>query len=166
MSFENIDEEQKAKKKFKKNYPKLHSFEKQIVDKGVDKYVNKFVKKLGYRKANWVPCVKFMLFILLILNIFACYARPDFLTQLVVVLSVFFLTDNDNINRDKFRVLPILILISMTYDFVWLFFIQNMNKEGASQEGGLESPVKSFAIQMSYIAFFYKVSFYFDKFIL
>jgi len=28
MSFENIDEEQKAKKKFKKNYPKLHSFEK------------------------------------------------------------------------------------------------------------------------------------------
>ena len=68
----------------------------------------------------------------------ACYARPDFITQLVIVMSVFFLTDNENISRQKFRLLPLLILISIVYDFVWLFFIQNLEKEG-SAEGNLEA---------------------------
>jgi hypothetical protein len=116
-----------------------------------------FVRKLGYRKANWLPCCKILLVVLFILNVFACYARPDFITQLVCVMSAFFLTDNDNISRDKFRTLPLLILFSIVYDVIYLFFIQNMAKEG-NAEGGLESPVKNFALQMSYVQFIFKVS--------
>lgn len=138
MSFAEIYVEHQEAAEFKKKYPTLHKFEKRIVDQTVDKYSNKFVQKLGYRKAQWLPCVKILLGILFIFNVMACYARPDFITQLVIVMSVFFLTDNENISRQKFRLLPLLILISIVYDFVWLFFIQNLEKEG-SAEGNLEA---------------------------
>jgi len=64
-------------------------------------------------------------------------ARPDFLTGLVCVLAIFYLNDNDDINRDKFRLLPLLQFMSIIYDFIWLFFIQNMVEEGENEEKGL-----------------------------
>jgi len=85
-------------------------------------------------------------------------ARPDFLTGLVCVLAIFYLSDNDDINRDKFRLLPGLQFISIIYDFVWLFFVQDMVKEGEAEEKGLERSVKAFAVQISYVAFVMKVS--------
>jgi hypothetical protein len=105
--------------------------EKEIVDKYVNKYTNRFVQKLGYRRANWLPCIQVMLFFMIILNIMACYARPDFLTTLVCTLTIFFLNDTEDINRDKFRALPLILLISIIYDAIWLFSIQNMQREGA-----------------------------------
>ena len=81
-----------------------------------------------------------------ILNVFACIARPDFLTGLVCVLAIFYLTDNDDINRDKFRLLPILQFISIIYDVIWLFFVQNMVQEGEAAEKGLERSVKAFSL--------------------
>ena len=80
MGYDEIADEQESKMKFKANYPKLHNFEKVVVDQMVDKYANKFVKKLGYRRANWLPCVQVLLVLLFILNVFACYYRPDFIT--------------------------------------------------------------------------------------
>ena len=100
MTFEGIAEEQKSKKEFKKKHPSLHAFEKQVIDQVVDKYANKFVQKLGYRRANWLPLVYVLIFFMSILNIFACFSRPDFITSLVCVLAIFFLNDNDSINRD------------------------------------------------------------------
>ena len=81
-----------------------------------------------------------------ILNVFACIARPDFLTGLVCVLAIFFLSESEDINRDKFRWLPVLQLISIIYDLVWLFFIQDMVAEGEGEEKGLERSVKAFSI--------------------
>ena len=89
----------------------------------------------------------------------ACYAKPDFITTVVITLAILFLNDTEDINRDKFRLLPLVQLISIVYDFVWLFFVQNLSREGASNEGGLELPVKLFALQVAYIAFIFKVSF-------
>ena len=80
MTFDEIAAEQKDKQEFKKAYPKFHKFEKQVIDTNVDYYANRFVQKLGYRKANWLPCTKMMIGIMVILNVMACYARPDFIT--------------------------------------------------------------------------------------
>jgi hypothetical protein len=80
MTFDGISQEQREKLQFKQMHPKFHEFEKKVVDQLVDKYANKFVKKLGYRKAEWLPCVQILLLLLFILNVFACYARPDFIT--------------------------------------------------------------------------------------
>ena len=100
MTFEGIADEQKSKKEFKKKHPGLHAFEKQVIDQVVDKYTNKIVQKLGYRRANWLPLVHVLIFFMCILNVFACFSRPDFITSLVCVLAIFFLTDNDSVNRD------------------------------------------------------------------
>jgi len=80
MTFEEIREEQADKMAFKGIAKALHLFEKKFVDKYVDKYTNKFVQRLGYRKAKWLPCVYVLLSLLFVLNVMACYARPDFLT--------------------------------------------------------------------------------------
>lgn len=127
-------------------YPKFHHFEKAIVDTLVDKYVNKFVKRLGYRKAEWLPCVHILLLLLFVLNVFACYARPDFITQIVIVLAVMFLSDTEQISRTKFRLLPLVLLLSIFYDFIWLFFLQDMSKEALISEGGIEANVKMFSL--------------------
>lgn len=161
MTFEEIAAEQKEKQEFKKAYPKFHNFEKQVVDTMVDKYANKFVQKLGYRRANWLPCVKVLIGIMVILNIMACYARPDFITQIVCVLSILFLSESDHISRDKFRLLPFLLLLSIVYDFIWLIFIQDLVKDGQREHGGLESPVKVFAIHVTWIAWIFKFPFFF-----
>ena len=158
MTFEGIAEEQKSKKNFKKNHPTLHSFEKRVIDQYVDRYTNKFVQKLGYRRANWLPLVYILVFFMCILNVFACFSRPDFITSLVCVLAIFYLNDNDSINRDQFRYLPLLQLVSIIYDAVWLFFLQDMERESEHDEGGLEQPVKSFSVTISYVAFAFKVS--------
>ena len=73
-------------------------------------------------------------------------ARPDFLTGLVCVMAIFFMAETEDINRDKFRFLPILQFISIIYDFVWLFFLQEMVEEGEKEEKGLERSVKAFSI--------------------
>lgn len=65
---------------FKNNHPRIHSFEKNVLDGAVDQHANRFVQKLGYRRANFLILVKVMIGIMIILNIMACYARPDFLT--------------------------------------------------------------------------------------
>lgn len=146
MTFDSIDQEQAEKVKFKKKYRKFHDFEKKVVDQYVDHYANKAVRKLGYRRANWLPLVQVLITIMCILNVFACVARPDFLTGIVCVLAIFYLSDNEDINRDKFRLLPLLQLFSIIYDFIWLFFIQNMVEEGEKTEKGLERSVKAFSV--------------------
>jgi len=114
------------------------------------------VKKLGYRRANWLPLVYVLIGFMFILNVFACYARPDFCTSIVCVLAILYLNDNSQVRRDDFRYLPLIQLVSIAYDFVWLFFLQDMEREGAYQEGGIEVTVKSFAVTISYVAFIFK----------
>jgi hypothetical protein len=60
---------------------------------------------------------------MLVLNVMACYAKPDFITTLVITLAIFFLNDTEEVNRDKFRMLPLVQLISIVYDIIWLFFV-------------------------------------------
>lgn len=89
----------------------------------VDKYTNKIVKKVGFRKAYWLKITYFLIGAVFVINMFTCWARPDFITSLVCALAVFFLNDVSDINRDKFRGLPFLLLVSVLYDFIWLFFL-------------------------------------------
>ena len=53
--------------------------------------------------------------------------------------------------------LPLLQLVSIVYDAVWLFLLQDMAKEGA-QEGGLEASIKNFSVTISWVNFVFKVS--------
>ena len=57
--------------------------------------------------------------------------------------------------------LPILLLISIIYDAVWLLFIQDLAGEGIRQDGGREATVKKLALNVTWVAFFYKIPFFF-----
>ena len=80
MTFEGIEKEREAMLSFKKRHTVLHKVEKYVIDRAVDRYSNAFVRKLGYKRANWLPCTRVLMALLFVLNAFACYARPDFLT--------------------------------------------------------------------------------------
>ena len=123
----------------------------------VDKNANWFVKQLGYRKAVWLSLVHVAIFIMCILNCFACFYRPDFITTLVCVLSIFFLNDTEGLDRNQFRLVPLLQLMSIIYDTVWLFFIQNYMNDTA-EEGGLEASIKKISLYIAWIAYIFKVS--------
>jgi hypothetical protein len=71
------------------------------------------------------------------------------------------LSDGDNVNRDKFRLLPLLLLVSIIYDFVWLFFIQDLRGDGQHEHGGVELGVKIFSLHVTRIEFFFKIPFFF-----
>ena len=160
MSREEIQSEQDAKKAFKAANPKFHAFEKNVINGAVDHHATKLAHKFGLRRANWNPFLKLLIGICAIMNVMACYARPDFLTLVVCVLALLFLSDTDNINRDKFRLLPLMLLISIVYDFIWLFFIQDLKGDGQHEHGGLELSVKIFALRVTYIEFIFKFPFF------
>lgn len=43
MTFEEIGDEQNDKMAFKNDYPRIHSFEKKVLDGAVDQHANRFV---------------------------------------------------------------------------------------------------------------------------
>ena len=74
------------------------------------------------------------------------------------VMAIFFLNDTSGLNRNKFRALPVLLLFSLVYDFLWIFLLNDREKEGKATEKGLESNIISFSIYVSYANMFFKVS--------
>ena len=84
------------------------------------------------------------------MNTLTCFYRADFLTTLVGVLAVMYLNDMEGLDRDHFRWLPLLQLISIGYDTTWLFILQDLNAESI-EENGLEGSVKRFSLAMSYV---------------
>ena len=50
------------------------------------------------------------------------------------------------------------MLVTIAYDLIWLFAIQDRAREGAATEGGLEANIVTMALLVSYIQLFFKVS--------
>lgn len=141
---------------YKTKHHKIYHLEKSIVQRieGVG------VSVFGIKSDNWQVLTKILLYALFILNAFACYGRPDFLTQLVCVLALYFL-NTDNLDQSMFRLLPLAVLMSFIYDIVYLFFIQTLANEGAKADGGREHSIKNFALYLSYATFGLKVAVFF-----
>lgn len=156
IKFEELERELVEKEQFKKKYKAVHDFEKKIIDKVVDKQTTMFMRRLGFQQTPWLQCTKVMMMVVFVLNAFAGYARPDFLTQITCVLAVYMLQDSDNIDRTKFRMLPVAVFLSIIYDIIFLVFLQNIAMEAYRVEGGMESSVKMFALYLSYVTLIFK----------
>lgn len=161
ITMEDIARDKNTSKEFKEQYPGLHKFEKEYVNPQVKVASDKVNELFNRRGTNWVKCLHVLISITLILNVFACWARPDFITSLVVALAVFFLNDTTVISKDQFRFVPLLMFVSIVYDFFWLFFVQDYEKEGERLDGGIEASVKRFTIYISWIHFFFKIATFF-----
>jgi hypothetical protein len=53
--------------------------------------------------------------------------KPDFLTQSAVGLAIYYFYYPDNVRRWNFRALTALVIISIAYDLVWIYFIQDFS---------------------------------------
>merc|ERR1712147_418586 len=98
---------------------------------------------------------------MLLLNMLSCFDRADYVTSVAGVMAIFFLNDTSGLNRNKFRALPVLLLFSLVYDFLWIFLLNDREKEGKATEKGLESNIISFSIYVSYANMFFKVVVFF-----
>ncbi len=95
--------------------------------------------------------------------IFACLTmllmlkRPAFVNITVAALAFYVLENPQNISRQTFRGLVLLIVLSWVYDFIWLFFIDASVSEEDEEDGGNEYKLRRFIRLLSYIALMFKV---------
>jgi len=83
--------------------------------------------------------------------------RPAFVNIPVAALAFYVLENPQNISRQTFRGLVLLIVLSWVYDFIWLFFIDASVSEEDEEDGGNEYKLRRFIRVLSYIALMFKV---------
>jgi hypothetical protein len=91
----------------------------------------------------------------------SCFDRADHVTTVAGVLAIFYLNDSSDLNRNKFRYIPVMLLFSLVYDLIWLIWLNDREKEGKATEKGLESSIISFSLYVSYVNMFFKVVVFF-----
>ena len=82
------------------------------------------------------------------------FYRADFVTLTAVALSLYYLDKPENCRRVYFRYLVLLIFVSLFYDFLFLFWLN----EYGEHDGSGESSLRRFSIVMSWISFCWRVS--------
>ena len=87
---------------------------------------------------------------------FTQFHRKDFVTMTVCTLGFYFLSYPENVRRSQFRMLVLLIGVSIVQDALW--FVLNRDVEDDDDDGGVERGVKGFSRKMSYISFAWRVS--------
>jgi hypothetical protein len=81
------------------------------------------------------------------------FYRADFVTLTAVALSLYYLDKPENCRRVYFRYLVLLIFVSLFYDFLFLFWLN----EYGEHDGSGESSLRRFSIVMSWISFCWRV---------
>ena len=86
------------------------------------------------------------------------FFRPDFLSLTICVVGLFLISQTDQITKGKFRVLVLMIFISIIYDTIWLFIKHSeYAAEEKTNDGNSEAGIRRFALTMSYASFFLRV---------
>ena len=111
----------------------------------------------GYKEIPWLICTSTLLYIQLLLTTLTCIYRADFLTLTAVSLAFYQLDNTDTLRRSHFRILVLMIFISIVYDLLWLLLLNNYAKDEI--DGGVERTVKRISLGLSWISLFFRVSF-------
>ena len=83
------------------------------------------------------------------------FHRKDFLTITVCAMGFYFLSYPENVRRSQFRMLVLLIVLSIAQDIFW--FVINRDAEDDEDDGGVERSVKTFARKVSYLSFAWRI---------
>ncbi len=127
--------------------------------KSVDSASMAIAKRFGFSYVPWYNLTIFVLAIYSTLTCFVLFYRSDFLNLTICTVGVYMMLNTESIRKWTFRLLVFAIVISMIYDLVW-FFIQDLGVEHPD-DGGLEKKVRSFSLNVSYVSFFFRVTFNF-----
>ena len=100
---------------------------------------------------------KVLVWIFTCLTMLLMFKRPAFVNITVAALALYVLDNPQNISRQTFRGLVLLLVLSWAYDFIWLFFIDASVSEEDEEDGGNEYKLRRFIRLLSYIALMFKV---------
>lgn len=70
-------------------------------------------------------------------------------------MGFYFLSYPENVRRSQFRMLVLLIVLSIAQDIFW--FVINRDAEDDEDDGGVERSVKTFARKVSYLSFAWRI---------
>ena len=73
----------------------------------------------------------------------------------VCTLGFYFLSYPENVRRSQFRMLVLLIVLSIAQDIFW--FVLNRDTEDDEDDGGVERGVKTFSRKVSYLSFAWRI---------
>ena len=73
----------------------------------------------------------------------------------VCTLGFYFLSYPEHVRRSQFRMLVLLIVVSLVYDLLWL--LVNRDVEDDEDDGGRERKIKQFSRNLSYVSFVWRV---------
>lgn len=104
----------------------------------------------------WLGLTYFCLIVQIVLAMLTQFQRKDFITITVCALAIYYLSFPESVRRVQFRMLVLLIFVSMAQDVLWLMV--NRDTEDDEDDGGVERSVKSFSRKMSYISLGWRVS--------
>ncbi len=126
----------------------------------IDNIGMNIASKLGFQNVPWFTLTKILLWIYTVLTIFVMFFRPDFVNLTVCIIGIYMLHNTERIKRITFRLLVLLIFVSLIYDIMY-FMIGNQSGD-QPYDGGIEKGIRNFSSTMSYISFFFRVSFDFN----
>ena len=125
------------------------------MEKVVEDAATRVSERFGYRFIPWLAVSYVAVCVQLFLSILTQYQRKDFMTVTACALALMLLTMPNIARRKEFRMVVLLIFMSIVYDVLW-FMINNDADD--DDDGGVEKGVKRFARNISYISFVWKVS--------
>jgi len=89
----------------------------------------------------------------MILAMLSQYARKDQITITACALGFYFMEFPETLRRHRFRQLVAMFLVSLVYDLVWYFVVDDQ----IDDEGGVEGNIKKFSRIMGYISFCFRI---------
>ena len=100
---------------------------------------------------------KAVVYIFLVLVLLQMLKRPCFLSLTAIALALYVLEYPENIQRNTFRQLVVLLVLSWGYDFMQLFFIDASASDEDEEDGGNEYKLRRFTRLLTYITLLFKV---------
>jgi hypothetical protein len=86
-------------------------------------------KQYQLAEIPWAEMTKAALLVYFGLTILSMFARPDFLSLVVISLGIFAMECPNFITRRTFRMIVAMSLATFIYDLVFLLFIRNVQAE-------------------------------------
>jgi hypothetical protein len=126
------------------------------MEKVVEDAATRVSERFGYRFIPWLAVSYVAVCVQLFLSILTQYQRKDFMTVTACALALMLLTMPNIARRKEFRMVVLLIFVSIVYDVLWFMINNDVDDD---DDGGVEKGVKRFARNISYISFVWKIIF-------
>ena len=129
----------------------------QYYEETLDHYGMIIAKKMGYVSVMWLTTAKFFTYGQLLLSAMTGFMKPDYMAMTAVAIALFYFYNPDNIRKSGFKFLTLMLIASIIYDLVWVFFITDFGDSESSNDYR-EASVRLFSLRVCYVSILWRVS--------